>query len=113
MKKFVQMLLHLEHFGALAIPACQTLIKCFVCQEIFIVGHCRVHEYSVDALMYCALPYHDTREFQQLLGVLELEETTWFWLKRVQEAGIALPRSALVTRCLKDMVRLAMWIVFN
>lgn len=56
--------------------------------------------------MCCALPYHDTREFQRLLGVLQLEGTMWFWLKGVQEAGVALPRNALVTRCLKDMVSL-------
>ncbi|GMH37225.1 hypothetical protein BSKO_05098 [Bryopsis sp. KO-2023] len=67
----------------------------------------KVNEYNVDALMSCALAYHETREFVDLMATLHLDGTIWHWLSGVQKVGVPMPRSSLVQRCTKDMAVLS------
>lgn len=63
-----------------------------------------VHTHNTDALLECALPYHETRLFARLLQLLPLrgDRSRWHWLLAAQRAGAPLSRLTLVRRCAGD-----------
>ena len=65
----------------------------------------RVNEFNVEALLLCALPYHNTNEFVRLVQTLALDTAPgWAWLTGMQTSGAALTREVLVQRCSNDKV---------
>ena len=64
----------------------------------------RVHVFQVDDCLACGLVYHSTAEFQKLLSVLDVKDTSWQWLSDVQKSQLPFPRDILVKRCLIDPV---------
>ncbi|KAK8773577.1 hypothetical protein V5799_011890 [Amblyomma americanum] len=63
-----------------------------------------VHQYNVDALLRCVLPFHETRVFARALQLLDLSDKTskWHWLHCLQKPGLSLTKTALVTQCTRD-----------
>ena len=64
----------------------------------------RVHVFQVDDCLACGLVYHATAEFQKLLSILDVKNTSWQWLSDVQKSQLPFPRDILVKRCLIDPV---------
>ena len=42
-----------------------------------------IHQYNIDEVMQCVLPYHETRIFVRVIQLLPIAEPTnkWHWLK--------------------------------
>lgn len=70
----------------------------------WLVYRFHVHEYNVDALLRCVLPFHETRVFARALQLLDLSSKTgkWHWLHCLQKPGLSLTKTALVTQCTRD-----------
>ena len=68
---------------------------------------CRIHQYNVEAVMLCILPYHGTGQFVRVLQILHIQNTVWAFLQPAQKSGAPVPRSSLVQRCQRDKVRFA------
>ena len=53
--------------------------------------------------MECILPYHETKQFVQVVQTLALlDGTRWTFLRSVQDSKVPLDRTLLVRRCAKD-----------
>ncbi|MDP2438114.1 MAG: hypothetical protein Q8P67_20420, partial [archaeon] len=75
----------------------------------------RVHELNVDAVVSCALPYHETNLFVKIVQCLRLRPPSssstalakqhtysqWQWLEPMKKTGLPLPRALIVERCLR------------
>jgi U3 small nucleolar RNA-associated protein 10 len=62
-----------------------------------------VHTHNVDALMQCALPYHESPTFTRLLALLKIKRTRWAFAGGVAlRGGLALTRATLAKRCSID-----------
>ena len=47
-----------------------------------------VHQYNIDGLMLCFLPYHETNIFVRMVQLLEFQfDKKWEWLKGTQKKG--------------------------
>ena len=64
---------------------------------------------TVDALLFAALPYHDTAAFARLLPVLTLTGK-WEWLRPLAHRALPLPRERYAAQCRADRPLLA-WTV--
>lgn len=68
----------------------------------------RVNEFNIDALLTCALPYHETTEFGRLASLLRLEPSHPFsFLTQYRRPHRPLPRAHLLQRLLQDPALLA------
>ncbi|XP_038070056.1 HEAT repeat-containing protein 1-like [Patiria miniata] len=63
-----------------------------------------IHEYNVDDLLACVIPYHDTKIFVRVVQLLNLQEDTnkWHWLQPIQTPGVPLSRTTVINQCYKD-----------
>ncbi|KAJ3288341.1 HEAT repeat-containing protein 1 [Borealophlyctis nickersoniae] len=69
----------------------------------WLIRRFRVHEFNVDAVMECILPYHETKQFSQVVGILALgENSQWSFLSAIQKMKVPLDRVTLVKRCSLD-----------
>lgn len=66
---------------------------------------CRVHECNATKLLACFAPYHATPEFARLVQISVIRGTAFEFLDGTKQTGAAVPRTAIVKRCLKDHVR--------
>uniref|UniRef100_A0A5S6QQ31 HEAT repeat-containing protein 1 n=1 Tax=Trichuris muris TaxID=70415 RepID=A0A5S6QQ31_TRIMR len=73
--------------------AIEWLVRCF-----------RVHQYNVDAVLRCALHYHDCNIFARILKLLEIrqEHSLWHWLLPFRQSAKLVTRQALCRQCEKD-----------
>ncbi|KAJ3191780.1 HEAT repeat-containing protein 1 [Irineochytrium annulatum] len=63
----------------------------------------RVHQHNVDAIMKCILPYHDTKQFVEVVAVLDIStHPRWSFLMFVQKTAVPLTRANLVKRIGSD-----------
>ncbi|KAI9208838.1 uncharacterized protein BJ171DRAFT_626821 [Polychytrium aggregatum] len=63
----------------------------------------RINEFNVEAIIECILPYHDSRQFGQMLSLLIIDQDSrWGFLKTVQKTSVPIDRSTLVQRCIMD-----------
>jgi hypothetical protein len=83
----------------------------------YLVRRFKVHVYNIDALLACALPYHDSLFFGRLVQILEVgganagsgalgpgsaSAPVWAFLAGCKATGTPLPRSLLVGQAVKD-----------
>ncbi|XP_071799913.1 HEAT repeat-containing protein 1-like [Asterias amurensis] len=63
-----------------------------------------IHQYNIDDLLRCVIPYHDTNIFVRVVQLLDLSNKTnkWHWLQSLQTPGVPLAKSILITQCYKD-----------
>ena len=58
---------------------------------------------NVEQIMECILPYHETKQFVQVVQTLALVDgTRWTFLRPIQDSNVHLGRTLLVRRCAKD-----------
>ncbi|KND01979.1 uncharacterized protein SPPG_02486, partial [Spizellomyces punctatus DAOM BR117] len=63
----------------------------------------RINEFNVDVIVECILPYHETKQFVQVVGVLALpEDSRWGFLKAIQKTKVPLDRVTLIQRLTAD-----------
>ncbi|KAJ3173673.1 HEAT repeat-containing protein 1 [Geranomyces variabilis] len=78
------------------------LQSCFRALE-WLLRRFRINEYNIDLVMECVLPYHETKQFVQVVGVLALPDAShWQFLKGVQKTKVPLDRTSLVQRLGND-----------
>lgn len=72
-----------------------------------LVRNYQVEQFDMEALLMCALPFHETTQFVRLVQLLNLSNNKlWQCLDAVKSNGAILPRAMLVKWCLKDAARL-------
>lgn len=71
----------------------------------YLIRRFSVHEHNIDAMLECALPFHESTLFARLLQLMKVNGAQWDWLKVAQKNGAPVARGTLVQRCL--MVRCA------
>ncbi|KAI9313807.1 hypothetical protein BX666DRAFT_2055891 [Dichotomocladium elegans] len=65
----------------------------------WLIRRFRVHEFNVDPVVSCILPYHETKLFAKMVGLLHIKENTHLaFLLPVKKSGIPLERSLLVMK---------------
>uniref|UniRef100_A0A915IYE5 HEAT repeat-containing protein 1 n=1 Tax=Romanomermis culicivorax TaxID=13658 RepID=A0A915IYE5_ROMCU len=64
-----------------------------------------IHQYNIDSVIRCILPYHHTNIFIRMLQILEFDETNglWYWLLPIRKSGKPLPRQTLLNHCTSDL----------
>ncbi|KAJ3017747.1 HEAT repeat-containing protein 1 [Thoreauomyces humboldtii] len=63
----------------------------------------RINEFNVDAILECVMPYHETKQFVQVVAILAIEDTSrWAFLRSVQRNKVPLDRTSLVQRLTYD-----------
>ena len=71
----------------------------------FLVRQYGVHRHNVDALMRCALPYHESPIFARVVGVARTKKTMWAFAPSATSRGAVggpVSRLALAKRCMID-----------
>uniref|UniRef100_A0A8C4R077 HEAT repeat-containing protein 1 n=1 Tax=Eptatretus burgeri TaxID=7764 RepID=A0A8C4R077_EPTBU len=72
----------------------------------WLVNRFHIHRYNEDALLACAMPFHESQQFVRVVQLLRIKDPThrWHWLFPLQKHKVPLARSTLVTHCYKDPV---------
>ncbi|XP_033736713.1 HEAT repeat-containing protein 1-like isoform X2 [Pecten maximus] len=92
-EKISQFLLHLSPYCLLK-PAHKALE--------WLIYRYHIHQYNVDQLVMCVLPYHESKTFVRVIQLLPLDAKTaskWDWLKQIQKTGVHLAKMTLVNHC--------------
>lgn len=71
----------------------------------WLIRRYRIHVLNQDALLYCALPYHETKLFARVVQLLNLKipGSKWQWLEPLQKNGSPLSKTTLIQKCASDM----------
>ncbi|KAJ3161658.1 HEAT repeat-containing protein 1 [Geranomyces michiganensis] len=78
------------------------LQSCFKALE-WLLRRFRINEFNIDLVMECVLPYHETKQFVQVVGVLAFPDAShWQFLRGVQKTKVPLDRTSLVQRLGND-----------
>ncbi|XP_073126244.1 uncharacterized protein At3g06530 isoform X2 [Henckelia pumila] len=68
----------------------------------YLIRRYKIHVYNVEELILCALPYHDTHVFVQIMQLIDTGNSKWKFLDGVKVSGARLPREAIVQQCIQD-----------
>ncbi|KAL1565211.1 hypothetical protein AAHA92_07455 [Salvia divinorum] len=69
----------------------------------YLIRRYKVHVYNSEDLILCALPYHDTPVFVQIVQLIDAGNSKWKFLDGVKESGAPPPREVIVQQCIRDM----------
>ncbi|KAI3471008.1 hypothetical protein Pfo_027671 [Paulownia fortunei] len=69
----------------------------------FLIRKYKVHVYNAEDLILCALPYHDTHAFVQIVQLINTGNSRWKFLDGVKASGARPPREVIVQQCIRDM----------
>ncbi|XP_047967896.1 uncharacterized protein At3g06530 [Salvia hispanica] len=69
----------------------------------YLIRRYKVHVYNSEDLILCALPYHDTHVFVQIVQLIDAGNSKWKFLDGVKESGARPPREVIVQQCIRDM----------
>lgn len=69
----------------------------------YLIRRYKIHVYNVEELILCALPYHDTHVFVQIVQLIDTGNSKWKFLDGVKVSGARLPREVVVKQCIQDM----------
>lgn len=68
----------------------------------YLIRRYKIHVYNVEELILCALPYHDTHVFVQMMQLIDTGNSKWKFLDGVKVSGARLPREVIVKKCIQD-----------
>ncbi|KAL5569803.1 hypothetical protein UlMin_026378 [Ulmus minor] len=68
----------------------------------YLLRRYKVHVYNIEDLILCALPYHDTHMFVQIVQLIDTGNSKWKFLQGVKVSGAPPPRKVIVQQCLRD-----------
>ncbi|PIN11747.1 hypothetical protein CDL12_15648 [Handroanthus impetiginosus] len=69
----------------------------------YLIRRYKVHVYNAEDLILCALPYHDTHVFVQIVQLINPGNSRWRFLDGVKASGARLPREVIVQQCIRDV----------
>lgn len=69
----------------------------------YLIRRYKIHVYNTEDLILCALPYHDTHIFVQIVQILDTGNTKWKFLEGVKASGAPPPRKVIVQQCIRDL----------
>ncbi|XP_057776784.1 uncharacterized protein At3g06530 isoform X2 [Salvia miltiorrhiza] len=69
----------------------------------YLIRRYKIHVYNAEELILCALPYHDTHVFVQIIRLIDAGNSRWKFLDGVKESGARPPREVIVQHCVRDM----------
>ncbi|XP_022872922.1 uncharacterized protein At3g06530 isoform X3 [Olea europaea var. sylvestris] len=69
----------------------------------YLIRRYKVHVYNTEELILCALPYHETHVFVQIVQLINAGNSRWKFLDGVKTSGAPLPRHVIVQQCIQDM----------
>ncbi|CAI9771819.1 unnamed protein product [Fraxinus pennsylvanica] len=69
----------------------------------YLIRRYKVHLYNTEELILCALPYHETHVFVQIVQLINPGNSRWKFLDGVKTSGAPLPRLVIVQQCIRDM----------
>lgn len=69
----------------------------------YLIRRYKIHEYNVEDLILCSLPYHDTHAFVRIVQLLKTGNSKWKFLDGVKVSGAPPPRAVIVQQCIRDM----------
>ncbi|KAL8520276.1 hypothetical protein ACS0TY_010994 [Phlomoides rotata] len=69
----------------------------------YLIRRYKVHVYNAEDLILCAIPYHETHVFVQVVRLVDTRNTRWKFLEGVKESGARPPREVIVQQCIRDM----------
>ncbi|KAL0382271.1 UNVERIFIED_CONTAM: hypothetical protein Scaly_0514400 [Sesamum calycinum] len=69
----------------------------------YLIRRYKVHVYSAEDLILCALPYHDTHVFVQIVQLINTGNNRWKFLDGVKTSGARPPREVIVQQCIRDL----------
>ncbi|XP_057765983.1 uncharacterized protein At3g06530-like [Salvia miltiorrhiza] len=69
----------------------------------YLIRRYKIHVYNAEDLILCALPYHDTHVFVQIIRLIDAGNSRWKFLDGVKESGARPPREVIVQHCVRDM----------
>ncbi|KAF9427830.1 HEAT repeat-containing protein 1, partial [Podila epigama] len=69
----------------------------------WLIRRFRIHEFNVDAVVRCILPYHETSLFVTMVSILQIEDSSrWVFLRPIRKSKQPLERNLLIQYMLKD-----------
>ncbi|KAI8973417.1 hypothetical protein BDF20DRAFT_837366 [Mycotypha africana] len=69
----------------------------------YLIRRFRIHDFNVESILRCILPYHETKSFVKMVSILNIEEnTSWEFLKPIKKSMVPLERSLLIKKMMKD-----------
>ncbi|KAL0403042.1 UNVERIFIED_CONTAM: hypothetical protein Sradi_1945000 [Sesamum radiatum] len=69
----------------------------------YLIRRYKVHVYNAEDLILCALPYHDTHVFVQIVQLINTGNNRWKFLDGVKTSGARPPREVIVQQCIRDL----------
>jgi len=71
----------------------------------WLIRRYRIHALNQDALLFCVLPYHETKLFARVVQLLNLKipGSKWEWLRPLQKNGSPLSKTTLIQRCASEL----------
>ncbi|KAL2550105.1 Uncharacterized protein Fot_11635 [Forsythia ovata] len=69
----------------------------------YLIRRYKVHVYNAEELILCALPYHETHVFVQIVQLINTGNSRWKFLDGVKASGAPPPRHVIVQQCIRDM----------
>ncbi|XP_021654039.2 uncharacterized protein At3g06530 isoform X1 [Hevea brasiliensis] len=82
--------------GHLQLPASHKTLE-------YLMRRYKIHIYNAEDLILCALPYHDTHAFVQIVQLIDTRNSKWKFLDGVKVSGAPPPRNVVVQQCIRDM----------
>ncbi|KAG0164360.1 HEAT repeat-containing protein 1 [Apophysomyces sp. BC1034] len=62
-----------------------------------------IHEFNIEGVLTCILPYHETKPFVKMVSLLKIEDQSpWEFLKPLKKSELPLERSLLIKKLYKD-----------
>ncbi|XP_051122807.1 uncharacterized protein At3g06530 [Andrographis paniculata] len=69
----------------------------------YLIRKYKIHVYNTEDFILCALPYHVTHTFVQIVQLIDTGNSKWKFLDGVKATGAWLPREVIVQQCIRDM----------
>nr|GMD68865.1 uncharacterized protein At3g06530 isoform X1 [Ipomoea batatas] len=69
----------------------------------YLIRRYKIHVYNKEELILCALPYHDTHAFVDIVKLIDTGNTKWKFLDDVKITCAPPSRKAIVQQCVRDL----------
>lgn len=69
----------------------------------WLIRRYQIQDFSVDAVMSCILPYHETNIFIKFMSMIDFSSNSrWKFLEPIAKKGVPLDRPALIEHAKRD-----------
>ncbi|KAI8359067.1 hypothetical protein EDC96DRAFT_609191 [Choanephora cucurbitarum] len=69
----------------------------------YLIRRFRIHDFNVESIIKCILPYHETKSFVKMVSILTIDDKSpWEFLNPIKKSMLPLERSLLVKKMTKN-----------